>query len=340
MSAFSSLSNPEQAQWLAERLTARQIPAATTPMGGGLRSALVELTVSGEAHQLYLSMDDDVLWWQLLRTNGEVVLDSMWPTTPHRAVEHVQRLIRAIGAHLNTGPEPVRAPLADLGSLGGPASAGRRLLQALTTAGLHPRLSRVEPVPSVVVGVGEGGQVLITGRDKTLDHPAAQHTGWTATHSTYYGDELQEIRIYDGQPQHGFPHDTAGCVGAVGALAAIGRHRRTTTIGARIRAALAERGISTGEGGDLGAVVVELPGPDGPQLWISDADGSADEQPQDYYGVQVTYFPSDPTEAAPAGTRELLALTGDERRGLDGLRADLPALLDVVEQALTAADTA
>ncbi|WP_035838905.1 hypothetical protein [Kitasatospora azatica] len=339
MSAFSCLT--EQAQWLAERLTARQIPATTTATGAGRRAALVKLTVSGEAHDLYLSMDDGgVLWWQLLRTSGdEPVLDSMWHTTPARAVEHVQQLIRAIGADLNTRPDPVRAPLADLASLGGPASAGRRLAQALTAAGLHPRFSFVEHVPCLVVGV-EGGEVAATGRDKTLDHPAAQHTGWTATLSTYSGDELQEIRIYDGHPQHGFAHDTAGCVGALAALAAIGRHRRTTTIGARIRAALAERGIHSAEGGDFGAVVVELPGPDNPQLWISDADGSADEQAQDYYGLQVTYYPSDPTDAAPAGTRELLPLTGDERRGLEGLRADLPAVLEAVEHALNAADTA
>ncbi|WP_051969146.1 hypothetical protein [Kitasatospora azatica] len=84
--------------------------------------------------------------------------------------------------------------------------------------------------------------------------------------------------------------------------------------------------------------MVELPGPDGPQLWISDADGSADEQAEDYYGLQITYYPSDPTDAAPAGTRELLPLTGTERRGLEGLRADLPALLDAVEQAINAAD--
>ncbi|GAB2718149.1 hypothetical protein [Kitasatospora kifunensis] len=223
------------------------------------------------------------------------------------------------------------APFANIAMLGGPSGAGRHLYQVLHTAELNPSLCIIDGVSTLTVAV-QGGEVWITGRGRTLAHPRRDHTGWIATLHTNERDpaDRQAIVIYEGAPETGLTSDTAACAGAAGALVAIARHLRTTTVSARIKTALlAERGITANEGVDHDALTVDLPA--GGALWIDNGDATLDYQAEDYYGVEIWYYPEDPSEG---GGRRMLEAVKEGHRGLAGSRADLPAVLDTVENAV------
>ncbi|MEV7177851.1 hypothetical protein [Kitasatospora sp. NPDC093679] len=326
----------ERARWLADHLTEHGVPAESVAMGGPCHSAQVLLTVGREALRLLLAWDTDLLLWQLEAHDHTVLLDGTWSITPGRSAQSVRRLITALDAE-------VASPSYDFGKaswpsdfweLGGHYSAGQLLTDGLTSAGLHPRPVTVDGVPYVEVGTGYG-LIRVTTRALAEGNRSALHTGWRATHVLFPTrlDEGHEVVIYEGDTELSPSADTAACVAAVGALAAVHRHRRESTVGARIRAALLERGIPSGDAAEREAVDVTLP--DGSQLWISDEDGALDYQLRKYHGVHVWHYPGDPEDGE--GNLVLDLRQGDIRRGKDGFAEDLPVLTRFVDEAVLAA---
>ncbi|MFD9690385.1 hypothetical protein ACFXPX_36720 [Kitasatospora sp. NPDC059146] len=327
---IASLPDGQRAKWLADHLTERRIPAAAIDLGGQA-AAEVQITVNHQHHTLYLALDQGLLLWQLVQAEGgEVVFASSWTTTPGRSAQRVASLLATLGAELV--PVDAAAEGRDRYSawmLGGPPGAGYHLYRALQEAEYHPDLCHIDHVPTITVGV-TGGQIRITGKARTLGHSVSDHAGWVAVLSRYSRDErgVPDAVVYDGSRSNGPWKDTARCVAAVGALVAVSRHRRTTTVGARIREALTARGIPSGPCPSGDGVRVALA--DGSELVIIDPDGGGEYQPKHYWGTEVWRYRLN-AEGEAVGHHRILTAENQSARGLEGLTADLPQVLDVVE---------
>ncbi len=337
MHAMDPMTAPQRAQWLADHLTGRQVPATVARTDAAVAAAQVQLTLAREPHTLYVRWADERLVWELTRREAPAgaapVLASQWQSAPGRAAQHVRRLITGLGATIEeTATEPPPPSLNHSHELGGLSGAGRQLHRALVAAGLPTTVhNHIDGVPTITVGV-EGGQIRITGRDKTLRQP----TGWTATLHTYAHRHMdaQAVPVYEGGTDTTPSVDTAACVAAVGALVAVSRHRRTTTVGARIQRALAARGIDSAGEPDHDALIVPLA--DGTELGIGNADGSVNYQAGEYYAAKVWHSPTDPREGH-GDERLVWSAAEDGSCGLDKLNADMPVLLGAVALEVSAA---